>query len=100
MRTVARRIGVDRGWNLLRTERSRDEERGREYYQAIGRKGGNRTRERFGPEFFSGIGRKGGERVKAERGVEFYAEIGRAGGVHPKRRHRGAIDVAGLADGR
>lgn len=56
------------------------EERGIEFFRAIGAKGGKSTAEKYGPEFFSSIGRKGGESVKRERGVEFYSSIGRVGG--------------------
>ena len=45
-----------------------------------GRKGGEKTRERYGSEFYEEIGKKGGEAVKRTRGPEFYEKIGRKGG--------------------
>ena len=46
-------------------------------FQAIGRKGGQKTRERYGSEFFSTIGRRGGTALKEEKGVEFFRAIAR-----------------------
>ncbi|HWP35828.1 MAG TPA: hypothetical protein VNM66_09545 [Thermodesulfobacteriota bacterium] len=41
---------------------------GREFYEAIGKKGGKiggeTTKEKYGPQFYETIGRKGGQRVK------------------------------------
>lgn len=49
----------------------------RAFFQAIGRKGGQKTRERYGSEFFSAIGRRGGTALKEEKGVEFFRAIAR-----------------------
>ena len=61
--------------NAPRTKMSREE---------AGRKGGQRTRERYGDEHFGRIGKiggkKGGETTKQRHGVEFYQRIGRLGG--------------------
>jgi general stress protein YciG len=49
-----------------------------------GRKGGEKTKERYGPNFFQEIGRKGGKKggltTKERYGPEFYRTIGRKGG--------------------
>ena len=55
-------------------------ERGKEYFQQIGKKGGNATKAKYGPDHFSDIGRKGGESLKEDRGVEFFSCIGQMGG--------------------
>src|SRR5439155_1762902 len=68
-------------------ERVRDE-RGVEFYQEIGRKGGElggrkggeAVRDKYGPAFYEQIGKKGGESVRAARGPEFYSQIGHKGG--------------------
>jgi len=65
---------------------------GREFYQEIGRKGGEeRAREireeGISPETrekLSEAGRKGGEATRETRGREFYQEIGRKGGTAPR----------------
>src|SRR6266566_709318 len=68
-------------------ERVRDE-RGVEFYQEIGRKGGElggrkggeAVKAERGHEFYEQIGKKGGESVRAARGPEFYSQIGHKGG--------------------
>jgi len=35
-----------------------------EFYETIGRKGGETTKKRHGPKFYERIGRKGGQRVR------------------------------------
>ncbi len=65
---------------------------GREFYQEIGKKGGEeRAREireeGISPETrekLSKAGRKGGEATRETRGREFYQEIGRKGGTAPR----------------
>lgn len=47
------------------------------FFQAIGRKGGQKTREKYGSEFFQTIGRRGGTALKEEKGVEFFRAIAR-----------------------
>jgi general stress protein YciG len=49
----------------------------REFFQAIGRKGGQKTREKYGSEFFSAIGKRGGTALKEEKGIEFFRKIAR-----------------------
>ena len=55
-------------------------ERGRKFYEEIGKKGGDTVKAERGPRFYEEIGKKGGETIKAERGTPFYEEIGRKGG--------------------
>ncbi len=38
--------------------------RGHEFYEEIGRKGGQRVKAERGPQFYSTIGQKGGQKVK------------------------------------
>src|SRR5690349_5943738 len=54
--------------------------RSREFYQSIGRKGGQRVSEEYGPEFYRDIGHRGGEATASSHGHEFYQDIGRKGG--------------------
>ena len=49
----------------------------REFFQTIGRKGGQKTREKYGSEFFSSIGKRGGTALKEEKGIEFFRKIAR-----------------------
>jgi len=37
---------------------------GTEFYEAIGRKGGEATKEKYGPSFYEVIGQKGGQKLK------------------------------------
>jgi len=68
-------------------------EKGAMSVSEAGRKGGLSTRERYGPEFYEEIGkkggqvggRKGGETTKAKYGSPFYEEIGHKGGQKVKR---------------
>lgn len=62
-------------------------EYGPQFYSEIGRKGGETVAREYGPEFYSEIGRKGGRTVARERGPEFYEEIGRKGGEATAREH-------------
>ncbi|TMA08852.1 MAG: hypothetical protein E6J86_17975 [Deltaproteobacteria bacterium] len=55
-------------------------ERGRAFYEQIGKKGGDTVKAERGAGFYEQIGKKGGEAVKAERGTPFYEEIGKKGG--------------------
>jgi general stress protein YciG len=55
-------------------------ERGRAFYEQIGKKGGDTVKAERGAQFYEQIGKKGGEAVKAERGTPFYEEIGKKGG--------------------
>ncbi len=54
------------------------DERGSEFYQEIGRKGGE-ARKQQGVDYHE-LGRMGGQKVKEERGAEFFSDIGRKGG--------------------
>src|SRR5882762_9884306 len=56
------------------------EERGRAFYEQIGKKGGETVKAERGHEFYEKIGKKGGESVRASRGPEFYSMIGHKGG--------------------
>ncbi|MGE5047059.1 MAG: KGG domain-containing protein, partial [Deltaproteobacteria bacterium] len=56
------------------------QERGRAFYEQIGRKGGETVKAERGHEFYEQIGKKGGESVRAARGPEFYSQIGHKGG--------------------
>src|SRR5438128_11482817 len=56
------------------------EERGRAFYEQIGKKGGETVKAERGHEFYEQIGKKGGESVRAARGPEFYSQIGHKGG--------------------
>jgi hypothetical protein len=49
----------------------------REERAAVGRSGGEATRDRHGPEHYRTIGRRGGERVKLLFGLGYYAAIAR-----------------------
>ena len=60
-------------------------ERGRAFYEEIGRKGGETVKAERGAKFYEEIGKKGGDRVKATRGPNFYQEIGRKGGQKVKK---------------
>ena len=60
-------------------------ERGRSFYEEIGRKGGETVKAERGAKFYEEIGKKGGDRVKATRGPNFYEEIGRKGGQKVKK---------------
>jgi general stress protein YciG len=55
-------------------------ERGRAFYEEIGKKGGQTVKAERGTAFYEEIGKKGGEAVKAERGPQFFEEIGKKGG--------------------
>jgi len=63
-----------------RLPKLRAQERGRAFYEQIGRKGGETVKAERGHEFYEQIGRKGGESVRASRGPAFYSEIGHKGG--------------------
>ena len=52
---------------------------------AIGRKGGEATRERHGAQFYESIGQKGGRVVKEKYGPDFYEQIGHKGGQKVKK---------------
>lgn len=48
-----------------------------------------------GREFYEQIGRKGGEKVSSERGPEFYSEIGSKGGSERAKQHEGTSEAMG-----
>ena len=50
-----------------------------------GRKGGNKTKEKYGKDFYRKIGKAGGDETKALHGHEFYEAIGKKGGAEVKR---------------
>ncbi len=45
-----------------------------------GKRGGQRTREKYGPEFYQKIGKLGGQARAEELGHQGYVELGRRGG--------------------
>jgi uncharacterized protein len=67
---------------------------GREFYAAIGRKGGSVVRDTMGLTFYQEIGRKGGNATKQRLGADFYAEIGRKGGSRRRGYRTGASAMA------
>ncbi|HCI79166.1 MAG TPA: general stress protein B [Ktedonobacter sp.] len=78
------------------------------YYSEIGKKGGNRTKEKHGLEHFqslakeggkanakkqgnphfSKIGQKGGERTRERHGTEHFKQIGSEGGKKPRKKRK------------
>lgn len=52
---------------------------------AMGKNGGNVTKERHGPEFYSRIGHEGGVALFTARGPEYYSEIGRKGAARVRQ---------------
>lgn len=50
-----------------------------EYYRKIGQKGGQKTKATYGNDHYKKIGRQGGALLSEKRGPEFYAEIGTKG---------------------
>src|SRR5205823_12932207 len=77
-------------------------ERGRAFYEQIGKKGGDTVKAERGAGFYEQIGKKGGEAVKAERGTPFYEEIGKKGGHRVRtlieEGKKGASEAASAKD--
>jgi general stress protein YciG len=68
----------------------------KEFFAAIGRKGGLTTKRRKladNPNYYAEIGVKGGEIMKKTRGKEFYSRIGKMG-----KRDNSAEPQSGLTD--
>jgi general stress protein YciG len=71
------------------------EKYGREFYEAIGRKGGLATKARHPEQFLEMAalgGKKGGQATKERYGADFFARIGTKGGARVK-----ALIAAGKA---
>jgi len=68
-------------------------ERGHEFYEQIGKKGGESVRAARGPEFYSQIGHKGGQKVREliEQGKRLARE---------SRQKEGGLDEMGNLKGR
>jgi general stress protein YciG len=70
---------------------------GRQFYEAIGQRGGETRREQLGHDGYAELGRKGGEATSVRHGPGFYAEIGKKGGqaVSRDRMHMSQIGRKG-----
>jgi len=53
---------------------------GSEFYQQIGKKGGQARKQELGAEGYARLGKKGGEARKGQLGPDGYARLGQKGG--------------------
>ena len=60
---------------------------GRDFYEEIGRKGGEATAENHDRDFYEKIGKKGGEATAENHDSDFYEEIGQKGGEARARQN-------------
>jgi general stress protein YciG len=70
---------------------------GRQFYEAIGHRGGETRKGQLGRDGYSELGRKGGEATSVRHGPGFYSAIGRKGGqaVSRDRAHMSEIGRKG-----
>ncbi len=63
---------------------------GRDFYRAIGQKGGQATFQRKGSDHFSRLGQKGGTATRETHGFSHYSRIGKLSRAQASQRARSA----------
>jgi general stress protein YciG len=61
--------------------------RDKAYYSRIGKKGGDRTKEKYGSEYLQNLAQKGGQANAKKRKPDHFSKIGQKGGETTKKRN-------------
>ena len=64
------------------------EKHGLEHFQSLAKEGGKANAKKYGNPHFSKIGQKGGETTRERYGAEHFKEIGSEGGKKPRKKRK------------